>query len=208
MGRVSRQVAQAIAAAGTPPRGVHVMPMGQLPPMVEMFEALGIGLVVAVFVILLLLAAYFQSPRHGSDLDRCPAGSPDWCRHHPLPYGNDIEHRVVHGHDHVPGRLRIELCLARDLHARALEGWNARERGRGRRRRRTPAADSYDGLRNDRRHGANVVGVRARKPDGDTARPSGHWWAGHVDGSQSLPAYAGSCCRGWALRSLRLSSSW
>src|SRR6185437_1867103 len=52
MGRASRQVAQAIAAAGTPPRGVRVMPMGQLPPMVEMFKALGIGLAVAVFVIL------------------------------------------------------------------------------------------------------------------------------------------------------------
>ena len=31
--------------------------------MVEMFEAPGIGLAVAVFVILVLLAAYFQSPR-------------------------------------------------------------------------------------------------------------------------------------------------
>ena len=37
--------------------------MGQLPPMLEMFESLGIGLGVAVFVILVLLTAYFQSPR-------------------------------------------------------------------------------------------------------------------------------------------------
>ncbi len=63
MGRASRQVAEAIAAAGKPPRGVRVIAMGQLAPMVEMFEALGIGLVVAVFVILVLLTAYFQSPR-------------------------------------------------------------------------------------------------------------------------------------------------
>jgi multidrug efflux pump subunit AcrB len=63
MGRASRQVAQAIAAAGTPPRGVRVEPMGQLPAMIEMFEALGIGLAVAVFVIFVLLTAYFQSPR-------------------------------------------------------------------------------------------------------------------------------------------------
>ena len=47
----------------TPPRGVRVEPMGQLPPMIEMFKALGIGLAVAVFVILVLLTAYFQSPR-------------------------------------------------------------------------------------------------------------------------------------------------
>ena len=37
--------------------------MGQLPPMDEMFESLGIGLGVAVFVILVLLTAYFQSLR-------------------------------------------------------------------------------------------------------------------------------------------------
>jgi multidrug efflux pump subunit AcrB len=63
MGRASRQVAQAIADAGTPPRGVRVFPMGQLPPMLEMFKALFLGLSVAVFVILVLLTAYFQSPR-------------------------------------------------------------------------------------------------------------------------------------------------
>ncbi len=63
MGRASRQVAQALAAVGDPPRGVRVETMGQLPPMDEMFESLGIGLGVAVFVILVLLTAYFQSLR-------------------------------------------------------------------------------------------------------------------------------------------------
>ncbi len=65
MGQASRLVAQAIAAAGEPPTGVRVEPLGQLPPMIEMFRALGIGLAVAVFVILILLTAYFQSPRLG-----------------------------------------------------------------------------------------------------------------------------------------------
>ncbi len=63
MGRASRQVAQVLAEVGEPPRGVRVIPMGQLPPMNEMFESLGIGLAVAVFVILVLLTAYFQSLR-------------------------------------------------------------------------------------------------------------------------------------------------
>jgi multidrug efflux pump subunit AcrB len=62
MGRASRQVDRAIAAAGKPPRGVRVIPLGQLPPMDEMFSSLFIGLGVAVFVILVLLTAYFQSP--------------------------------------------------------------------------------------------------------------------------------------------------
>ncbi len=63
MGRASRQVEQAVAAAGDPPRGVRVETMGQLPAMEAMFQSLGIGLAAAVFVILLLLTAYFQSPR-------------------------------------------------------------------------------------------------------------------------------------------------
>ena len=63
MGTASRQVLKAIKMAGEPPRGVRVEPMGQLPPMVEMFESLGIGLAAAVFVIFILLTAYFQSPR-------------------------------------------------------------------------------------------------------------------------------------------------
>ncbi|HZW35163.1 MAG TPA: efflux RND transporter permease subunit, partial [Isosphaeraceae bacterium] len=63
MGRAVGQVQEAIDAAGEPPRGVRVEPMGQLPPMNEMFQALSIGLGVAVFVIFVLLTAYFQSPR-------------------------------------------------------------------------------------------------------------------------------------------------
>ncbi len=63
MGRASLQVAAAIDAVGDPPRGVRVEKLGQLPPMREMFTSLGIGLAVAVFVIFVLLTAYFQSPR-------------------------------------------------------------------------------------------------------------------------------------------------
>jgi multidrug efflux pump subunit AcrB len=63
MGRAARHVARAIAAAGEPPRGVRVIEKGQLPPMDEMFKALGLGLAIAVLVIYVLLTAYFESPR-------------------------------------------------------------------------------------------------------------------------------------------------
>ncbi len=63
MGRARNQVQHALDAAGDPPRGVVVETMGQLPPMDQMFTSLGIGLAVAVFVIFVLLTAYFQSPR-------------------------------------------------------------------------------------------------------------------------------------------------
>ena len=62
MGRAAKQVRQAVKDAGDPPRGTRVEEMGQLPPMTQMFRSLGIGLGVAVFVILVLLTAYFQSP--------------------------------------------------------------------------------------------------------------------------------------------------
>jgi multidrug efflux pump subunit AcrB len=63
MGRAAKQVRQAVEAVGDPPRGVRHEEMGQLPSMTQMFWALGIGLAVSVFVILVLLTAYFQRPR-------------------------------------------------------------------------------------------------------------------------------------------------
>ncbi len=63
MGRAADQVRKAVKDAGEPPRGVHVEEMGQLPSLTKMLNALGIGLGVSVFVILVLLTAYFQSPR-------------------------------------------------------------------------------------------------------------------------------------------------
>jgi multidrug efflux pump subunit AcrB len=65
MGRATKQVRKAIKDAGEPPRGVRVEEQAQLPKMKQMFEALAIGLAVAVFVIFVLLTAYFQSPRLG-----------------------------------------------------------------------------------------------------------------------------------------------
>ena len=63
LGRAARRIEQAIAAAGQPPRGVRVALRGQVAPMNEMFRALAIGLALAVVVILVLLTAYFESPR-------------------------------------------------------------------------------------------------------------------------------------------------
>jgi multidrug efflux pump subunit AcrB len=63
MGRAVKQVREAVKDAGEAPRGVRVEEQGQIPQMSKMFKALGIGLAVSVFVILVLLTAYFQSPR-------------------------------------------------------------------------------------------------------------------------------------------------
>jgi multidrug efflux pump subunit AcrB len=72
LGRVSQRISRAIAAAGEPPRGTSVDVRGQIVPMQQMFgalaggklfEGLTAGLGLAVVVIFLLLAGYFQSLR-------------------------------------------------------------------------------------------------------------------------------------------------
>ena len=63
LGRVSNGLDQAIKRAGPPPRGVKVTVRGQIAPMKQTLTNLGIGLLVAVLVIYLLLAANFESLR-------------------------------------------------------------------------------------------------------------------------------------------------
>jgi multidrug efflux pump subunit AcrB len=63
LGRVSNDLDGAIKRAGAPPRGVKVTVRGQIGPMKQTLTNLGIGLLVAVLVIFLLLAANFQSLR-------------------------------------------------------------------------------------------------------------------------------------------------
>jgi multidrug efflux pump subunit AcrB len=63
LGRVSRQVADALTRAGDPPRGAQIDVRGQVPTMREMLTGLATGLGLAVVVIFLLLAANYQSLR-------------------------------------------------------------------------------------------------------------------------------------------------
>ena len=63
LGHAAVRVQQAISDTGKPPDGVNVTVRGQVQPMAEMFAGLRLGLLMAVGVILLLLAANFQSFR-------------------------------------------------------------------------------------------------------------------------------------------------
>ena len=63
LGRAAAQVRQAISDTGTPPARLNVTLRGQVQPMDEMFRGVRLGLLMAVGVILLLLAANFQSFR-------------------------------------------------------------------------------------------------------------------------------------------------
>jgi multidrug efflux pump subunit AcrB len=59
--RANRDITQALADTGKPPRGVTTQIRGQVSALREIFGELGIGLAAAIGVILLLLTANFQS---------------------------------------------------------------------------------------------------------------------------------------------------
>ena len=61
LGTVGRQLAQALKEVGDPPPKVTVTVRGQIVPMQQMLDGLRTGLLLAVVVIFLLLAANFQS---------------------------------------------------------------------------------------------------------------------------------------------------
>ncbi|MGH9141681.1 MAG: efflux RND transporter permease subunit, partial [Vicinamibacterales bacterium] len=63
LGRAADAIHAAIRRAGEPPRGMTVTVRGQMSAMTDTFTNIGAGLIVAVVVIFLLLAANFQSMR-------------------------------------------------------------------------------------------------------------------------------------------------
>src|SRR4249920_1983660 len=63
LGEASQKLNAALARAGVPPKGVSVKYRGQIPPLEQTISGLRVGLLLAVLVIFLLLAANFQSVR-------------------------------------------------------------------------------------------------------------------------------------------------
>jgi len=63
LGRVAGRLDHAIRRTGVPPRGVTAQLRGQIAPMRATFSNLGLGLLLAIGVIFLLLAANFESMR-------------------------------------------------------------------------------------------------------------------------------------------------
>jgi multidrug efflux pump subunit AcrB len=61
LGSVAKKVNTALASLGQPPAGITVTVRGQVVPLAQMLEGLRTGLLMAVVVIFLLLAANFQS---------------------------------------------------------------------------------------------------------------------------------------------------
>jgi multidrug efflux pump subunit AcrB len=63
LGEAAKKLNQALPGAGNPPKGVSVTMRGEIPPLEQTLSGLRIGLLLAVLIIFLLLAANFQSVR-------------------------------------------------------------------------------------------------------------------------------------------------
>ena len=63
LGEATQKLNQALADAGTPPRGTKVVMKGEITPLEQTISGLRLGLLLAVVVIFLLLCANFQSMR-------------------------------------------------------------------------------------------------------------------------------------------------
>jgi multidrug efflux pump subunit AcrB len=63
LGEAAKQLNQALADAGAPPRGAKVVMKGEIPPLEQTISGLRTGLLLAVVVVFLLLCANFQSMR-------------------------------------------------------------------------------------------------------------------------------------------------
>ena len=115
LGRAVDAVNAAIGRAGEPPRGATVAVRGQIAAMAETFTNITAGLVVAVVVIFLLLAANFQSLRLAfvvvSTVPAVLAGVVVIL----LADGHDAERAVVHGRHHGDRRGGGERDPARDV---------------------------------------------------------------------------------------------
>jgi multidrug efflux pump subunit AcrB len=63
LGEAAKKINSALAKAGDPPKGLSIRMRGEIPPLEQTLAGLRVGLLLAVLVIFLLLAANFQSLR-------------------------------------------------------------------------------------------------------------------------------------------------
>ena len=183
LGSVARQIARAIADVGAPPPKTNVAVRGQIVPLQEMLDGFKTGLVVAVVVIFLLLAANFQSLRLSlvvvSTVPAVIAGVvlTLWLTGTTLNIQSAMGAIMAIGVAVANAILLVTFRRERTPPSAAAATPPARRAVEGRRA-EPLAADPDDQLRDDRRHGADGPGPgRRRRPD-RAAGPRGHWRAG------------------------------
>ena len=173
LGSAARDIRQAIAAAGEPPRGVQVSVRGQVAPMTEMFTSLTIGLALSVVVIQVLLTAYFQSFRVALvSIGGVPG----------VVLGVATMLVLTGTSLNIESFMGSIMCIGVSVSNSVLlstfmdDYWAAGamvRRGGHRRRPRPPAADPHDGQRDGPGHGAHGLGAGGRQRHDRAAGPRG-----------------------------------
>ena len=125
---------------GSPPPGVNVAVRGQIVPLQQMLDGLRAGLLLAVVVIFLLLAANFQSLKLSLMVVSTAPAVIAGVAAHALADGHDAQHSIVHGGDHGDRRGGGQRDPAGDVcrtqpdgrgRARMRLRWRARAAGCG-----------------------------------------------------------------------------
>ena len=115
LGKCRRQIQQAIAAAGEPPKGSTVEVRGQIPPMQEMLRGLGVGLISGRGRDFSAAGGEFSIVEAGHCVGFDCAGGCRRRRADAVDYRHDVEHRIVHGSDHGDRRRDGQQHSAGDL---------------------------------------------------------------------------------------------
>ena len=173
LGRVASKSPHALEQAGTPPRGVRVDTRGQIAPMREMFTSLAIGLAIAVAVILVMLTAYFESPRQALVSIGAVPGVLSGVALMLYITGTTLNIESFMGTImsigvSVSNSVMLVTFTVRDWQ-QGMSPADAAIQGAT----RTAAADLDDGLRHDRRHGADGPGPGGGQRNAGAAGPSG-----------------------------------
>ena len=129
MGRAAKQVRKAVDGRGRPaPRRAH---RRDGPASVDDQDVRGAGDRPGGLRVRHpgALDGLFPVASTGADLDRGRAGRARRHRDHPLLHQHHAQYRIVHGIDHVPGRVGVEFGHDGDVHGRALEGGQVVDRG-------------------------------------------------------------------------------
>ena len=140
--------------------------------MQEMFKSMSIGLVIAVVTIMVMLTAYFESPRLALSrrLAPCPVCSPASC----------LILYVTGTSLNIESFMGSIMCIGVSLsNSVMMVSFIARDWRHGKKyvrcrlawRSRTTASDSHDCLRDDGRHGSDGAGFGARQRNAGPARP-------------------------------------
>ena len=174
LGRVARQVKQAIQAAGEPPRGVAVDIRGQIEPMELMFSGLAIGLGLAILAIFLLLTAYFQSVRLALVVMAAAPAVVAGVVAALLVTNTTLNMQSFMGAIMAIGVATANSILLVTFAERPPRGTDSPRSCTGRSR-QSLAAYPHDKLRHDRRHAADGPGAGRRRPTGCPAWPGCHW---------------------------------